>query len=613
MTIAAEDLRSLREVDNTMEDIRSRIEAILPHVRTPGQYIGGEINSIRKDLSSVAVKVCLVFPEVYSVGMSHIGLKILYEVLNRRPDIAAERAFAPWVDLARFLKERNIPLYSLENFCPLREFDIIGFSLQYELLYTNVLMILELAGLPVRSSERRDADPLVIAGGPGAFSPEPLADFIDAFVLGDGEDVIIELADFVKATKGMPRPQRLLEMARSIKGVYVPSLYEVAYNSDGTVARIRPLHEGVPERIERRIVHDLDASIYPTAPVVPFVETIHDRYAVEIMRGCTNKCRFCQAGVNYRPRRERSVEKILELAREGIRNTGYDELALASLSTSDYSRFSELMRRLNEEFTPMGVSLSVPSLRADSLLKDVPPSVNEVRKSGLTIAPECASDRLRRAIAKPIKNADLYAGVKAAYDEGWETVKLYFMIGLPGETDSDVQAIAEMANEVCFLRKRSGRAPAKVNVSVSTFVPKAHTPFQWEVLIPREEILRRQALIKKGLKSARIKVSFHDPDVSELEAVFSRGDRRLGKVLLEARARGCAFDAWTEQFKASAWREAFAASGLDPDFYARRIRSTDELLPWAHLDGGASQDFLLRELKNARAALAEDSPSATTS
>lgn len=588
-----------------MSDFRDRIEGLLPHVRTPAQYTGGEVNSVCKDPTSVAVSVCLAFPEVYSIGMSHIGLKILYEVLNRRPDVAAERVFAPWLDLAALLRERGLPLCSLESFRPLREFDIVGFSLQYELLYTNVLMMLELAGIPVRSSERSDSDPLVIAGGPGAFSPEPLAEFIDAFVLGDGEEVVVELAEFAKSTRGMARQTRLEELARSVRGVYVPSLYEVGYRPDGTVESVRPLRDGVPEFVERRVVRDLDSAAYPTAPVVPFVETVHDRYAVEIMRGCANQCRFCQAGVNYRPRRERSVERILELAREGIRRTGYDELALASLSTSDYSRFGELMRRLNEEFAPRGVSLSVPSLRVDSLLKDVPPSVSEVRKSGLTIAPECASDRLRRAIAKPIENADLYAGVRAAYDEGWETVKLYFMIGLPGETDADVHAIAEMANEVCFLRKRSGRGPARVNVSVSTFVPKAHTPFQWEALIPREEILRRQGIVKRGLRSARIKASFHDPDVSEIEAVFSRGDRRLAKVLLEARARGCAFDAWTDQFKAQAWRDAFAAAGLDPAFYARRERSPNEVLPWSHLDGGAPPEFLAREREKARAILAQ--------
>jgi len=594
-----------------LSDIRSRIDAILPHVQTPGQYVGAEVNSIRKPPAEVEVSFCLAFPDTYALGMSHIGLKVLYEVLNRAPGVAAERVYAPWMDMDARMREGGIPLYSLESFRPVREFDVLGFTLQYELTFTNVLAMLELAGIPVLASERVDTDPLVIAGGPGAFSPEPLADFIDAFVIGDGEEAVLEIAELVKRTKGAPRAQRLLELARTVKGVYVPSLYEVRHNPDGTIAGVEPACEGVPERVERRVVRDLDAAAYPVAPVVPFVETVHDRYAVEIMRGCVNRCRFCHAGVNYRPRRSRSIETIVRLATEGVRATGYDEVGLLSLSTGDYPDFGELVKRLAAELNPEGVSISVPSLRVDALLKDVPANVKGVRRSGLTIAPECASDRLRRAIAKPIVNADLYAGVRAAYEAGWETVKLYFMIGLPGETDEDVRGIAEMANEVCYLRKRVKKSPAKVNVSIATFVPKAHTPFQWEAMATREEIIERRAAVRDGLRSKRIRPSFHDIETSMLEGVFSRGDRRLGKALLEARKRGCAFDAWSEGLDTDAWAEAFGAAGVDPEWYSHRERGAGEVLPWAHIDGGATPEALAKERDLAREALAAEPESSS--
>jgi len=589
-----------------LNDIRGRTDAILPHVQTPGQYVGAEVNSVRKPADEVDVSFCLAFPDTYALGMSHIGLKILYEVLNREEGVAAERVYAPWVDMAERMSDGDIPLYSLESFRPVREFDIVGFSLQYELTFTNILAMLELAGMPMLASERSDSDPLVIAGGPGAFNPEPLADFIDAFVIGDGEEVVLEIAEFVKRTRGAPRSDRLLELARSVEGVYVPSLYSVRYNPDNSVAGVEPVAEGVPERVKRRVVRDLDAAVYPTEPVVPYVETVHDRYAVEIMRGCVNRCRFCHAGVNYRPRRARSIETIVKLATEGVGSTGYDEVGLLSLSTSDYPNFGELVKRLAAELNPTGVSLSVPSLRVDSLLKDIPANVKGVRRSGLTVAPECASDRLRRGIAKPIVNADLYAGMRAAYEAGWETVKLYFMIGLPGEVEADVRGIAEMANEVCYLRKRVKKSPAKVNLSVATFVPKAHTPFQWEAMATREEELAHRKVIRDGLRSKRIRASFHDIDMSMLEGVFSRGDRRLGKALLEARRRGCRFDAWSEGLNTQAWAEAFGAAGVDPEWYSHRERGDNEVLPWAHIDGGAKPEALARERDLAREELAAE-------
>ena len=592
-------------MDDQGDGLRQRVEAILPYVISPAQYTGGEVNSIRKDPEAVEVSFCLAFPDTYALGMSHLGLKILYDILNRAEGVAAERVYCPWPDMAAKMREAGVPLYSLESFRPVREFDVLGFSLQYELTFTNVLMMLELAGIPASSARRGEGDPLVIAGGCGAFNPEPLAEFVDAFVLGDGEDAVVEIAGLVRCTRGMPRAERLLALAREVEGVYVPRFYEVSYAGNGTVAAITPAAEGVPEHVTRRVVRDLDAAPYPTAPVVPFVETVHDRYAVEIMRGCAHACRFCQASVNYRPRRERTVERIAGLVREGIRRTGYDEVGLASLSTGDYSRLAELTGRLTAELAPQGVSLSLPSLHVDALLRDVPRKVAGVRRGGLTIAPECASDRMRRSINKPMKNDDLYAAVGAAYEAGWETVKLYFMIGLPGETDEEARRIADMANEVCFLRKRTGKGPAKVNLSVASFVPKPHTPFQWEAMASREELARRRQIVASGLRSRRIRASFHDVEVSVLECVFSRGDRRLGRALAEARARGCAFDAWTEQFKPEAWREAFAASGLDEEFYTR-ARGTDETLPWSHIDGGASAEQLARERDRAREALREE-------
>ena len=588
-----------------MSDLRSRVEEILPFVRTPGQYVGRELNAIVKDPASTTVSFCLAFPETYELGMSHVGLKILYEVLNRRDDVRAERCFAPWVDMAAQMREKDVPLWSLETYTPVRAFDCVGFSLQYELLYSNVLAMLELARIPVSSADRTDDDPIVIAGGPGAYNPEPTAEFFDAFVIGDGEEAVLDIADVLAESRGAPRADRLLRLA-SVGGVYVPRFYDVSYGDGGRVASVRPNRDGVPERVEKRVVRDLDSAPYPVAPVVPFVETVHDRYAIEIMRGCVNACRFCQATVNYRPRRERSLEKIIELAREGVKRTGFDEVGLLSLSSADYSRFGELARRLSDELGEGGVSLSLPSLRIDSLLKDVPRAVRGPRRSGMTIAPECASDRLRAVIAKPILNADLYATVKAAYEEGWETVKLYFMIGLPGETDEDVRGIAEMANEVCYLRKRLGKSPAKVNLSVSTFVPKAHTPFQWEAMASREEIARRQEIVKKGLRGGRIKASFHDVETTMLEGAFSRGDRRLAKVLRGARARGCVFDAWSEHLKPEVWREAFAAVGIDADAYAARARDDDEVLPWSHIDGGATPAYLAKQRDAARAAVAEN-------
>lgn len=588
------------------EELRTELARILPHVRTPAQYIGREIGAVRKDPSEVEVSFCLAFPDTYSVGMSHVGLRILYEVINREEGLAAERLFAPWPDMGRMLRERKLPLCSLESTRPAGDFDVLGFSLQYELTYTNVLYMLELAGIPLLAAERARLEkrgqrtPLVIGGGPCAYNPEPVAEFFDAFVIGDGEEAVLEIAAFLKeARRARADRGSILRGLAGIEGLYVPSLYEAVHGPDGILDELAPIAPEAPARVQRRVVRDLDSAPFPTAPVVPYVETVHDRYTIEIMRGCVHRCRFCQAGVNYRPRRERSVDKILQLARDGVRNTGYDEVGLASLSTGDYSRFRELLGRMVDEFEPKGVSLSVPSLRVDKLLREVPRAVSAVRRSGLTFAPECATERLRRVVNKPIENSDLMEAAKSAFEAGWEAVKLYFMIGLPGERDEDVRGIAAMAGDICFMRRRMGKREAKVNLSVASFVPRPHTPFQWEAMVVPEELRRRQGLVRSGLGSRRIRARFHDVESSVLEAALARGDRRLSRAVLEAYRRGCVFDAWGEWFRPEAWREAFGTCRLDPSFYAHRERGEDELLPWAHIEGGAQGEALLRERKKA--------------
>ena len=572
-----------------MKGVFPLIEEFLPFVTTPGQYVGGELNSIVKDPDGIEFRMALAFPDSYGVGMSHIGLKILYHVLNSEERWACERAFCPWPDMADRLRARRIPLFSLETHTPLRDFDAVGFSLQYELCCTNVLMMLELAEIPVLSAERTDLHPVIVAGGTGAFSPEPLANFIDVFIVGEGEEAIVELARVLVQTKGMKREERLLSVAREVGGAYVPAFYRPGK------AGAEPTREGPPRSVERRVVADLDAAPYPTSPVVPFVQTVHERLPLEIMRGCANGCRFCQAGMIYRPQRERSVKTLVRQAEEGYRATGYDEIGLSSLSTSDYSRMGELVSELTRRFDPLRVSLSLPSLRVDERLKDLPALVSGVRKTGLTIAPECASDSLRRAINKPIENEHLFGGVKAAFRAGYDLVKLYFMVGLPGETDDDVRGIAEMTKMVLSL----GKGRARINLSVSAFVPKAQTPFQWVKMESRDELARKLEIVRTHVGSKAVRFKFHDVEMGRLEGVFARGDRRLGKVLLRARALGCMFDAWSEHFSPENWKRAFEEEGIDPEDYLRE-RSLDEGLPWGHISGGATLEFLKEEAEKAR-------------
>jgi len=567
---------------------------VIPRVHAPAQYAGGELNAVVKDHRGVSVTFCLAFPDTYAVGMSQTGLHILYGTLNARQDVAAERAFAPWVDMAGLLAQEGLPLYSLETFTPLRDFDIVGFSLQYEMGYTNVLAMLEMAGIPVLASQRGLDDPLIVAGGPGASNPEPLADFVDVFAPGDGEEAVHRLVDAYKTARASAtgREELCHAIAASGPGFYCPALYSPGY------PRV-PRFADVPAVVQSSVVHDLNGAFYPTSPIVPYAEIVHDRITLEIMRGCARGCRYCQAGMTKRPVRERSVENLIDTAEKSYLKTGHSEISLASLSTSDYTGFNGLATQLSSRFDTRFVNLAVPSLRVNDQLKAIPALLNSVRKAGLTIAPEAGTDRLRRVINKDITDDDLMAGAEAAFQQGWQRVKLYFMCGLPTETDEDIVAMVSLAERVSALgRKVAGRA-AQVSMNVAPFVPKPHTPFQWEAMVTPERIKEIRALVLSRVRSRAVEVKFHKPERSFLEGVFSRGDSRLGQALMEARKRGCWFDAWDEVFDYGAWMAAFEAAGIDAQAYACRGRSLDEPLPWAHISAGPSPEFLLGERQRA--------------
>ncbi|MDD4569574.1 MAG: TIGR03960 family B12-binding radical SAM protein [Tepidanaerobacteraceae bacterium] len=580
---------------------------LLPQVSKPTRYMGNEYNSINKDKKNVKVHVALAFPDVYEVGMSHLGIKILYHLLNESKDLYAERVFAPWVDFEDIMRKENLPLFSLESKTPIYKFDFLGFTLQYEMSYTNILNMLELAGIPVISKDRNDNHPFVIAGGPCAYNPEPLADIMDFFVIGEAEDVVLEIMDLYKSFKERgEKRQRFLEEVAQIPGVYVPSLYQVSYNDDGTLMNISPREKGISQRIQKRIIKDMDEVYYPTSFVVPYMDIVHDRAVLEIFRGCTRGCRFCQAGMIYRPVREKSVKRLKELAKDIIASTGYGEISLASLSTSDYSELKQLTEILTDEFRQCQVGLSLPSLRIDAFSLELAKKVQEIKKSGLTFAPEAGTQRLRDVINKGVTMEDLLSSVKDAFISGWNTVKLYFMIGLPTETYEDLKGISDLAYAVVDVyRKVHGHTRGlKVNVSTSTFVPKPFTPFQWEPQITLVEIKERQKYLKSLLRKGKnISYSWHDGKLSLLEAIFSRGDRRLGKVLKIAHDKGCKFDSWSDVFSFDKWVVAFEEAGLNPDFYAYRKRSKDEVFPWDILDAGIDKKFLLRELERSKKAL----------
>lgn len=563
----------------------ANLDELLLTVQRPGRYIGGEWNSVRKEWTDDKTKVLLAFPDVYEVGMSHLGMKILYGILNNRADCLCERVFSPWVDFEDVLRKNKISLFSLESKRPIRDFDIIGFSLAYELSYTNVLNLLDLGGIPVLSSERRDDDPLIIAGGPSCFNPEPVADFIDAFLIGDGEEAVGEIVEVYKGYRvsGIGYRKGLLRELAKIKGVYVPSLYEVEYNSDGTIKSFRPKEAGVPETIEKRIVKDLNAAFYPAKQIVPYLQIVHDRVALEIMRGCKHACKFCQATSIYRPWRERSKETVTALAQEAYQATGYDEISLLSLSSGDHSQISQIIETLNAAFKGKSVSVSVPSLRVEDIVAKLPALLSEVKKSGLTFAPEAGTDCLRKFLNKDIDINKLLQGAEEAFRAGWKRVKLYFMIGLPTERDEDIAAITDLIYAISDLKRKVDGRNAHIAASVNAFVPKPHTPLQREAMEAVGALARKQGIIRDRIRSRFVELSFSALEMSYAEALFSRGDRRLGPVILEAWRAGSRFDGWKEQFKPGAWAEALKKRGLDGDFYVTRPRGREEILPWGFI------------------------------
>lgn len=577
--------------------------AILHAVNKPARYTGHELNAVIKEHNKVDCTIALALPDVYEVGMSNLGLKILYQVLNNRQDVAAERVYAPWVDMEEKMREHQIDLYSLETFTPLDQFDFVGFSLQYEMIYSNVLNMLDLAHIPLFAAERSEMQPFVIGGGPCAYNPEPVADFFDFFVIGEGEEVLSEALDCFILWKKAGRPdgrKGFLERVAALEGIYVPSFYEVSYGADSLVERITPLHQAAKPVITKRLIKDLSSSDFIKDPVVPYIDIVHDRIMMELFRGCTRGCRFCQAGVLYRPVRERTPEKLLALAKALVDHTGYDEMSLTSLSSADYSCLSELVSDLMDNFKDTGVGISLPSLRVDSFSIDLAHKIQQVRKSGLTFAPEAGTQRLRDVINKGVTEENLEEAVTAAFKQGWTNVKLYFMIGLPTETDEDIIGIARLAQKVVNLYKAvKGRRGAKVTVSVASFVPKPHTAFQWFAQNTQEEMERKQRLLKEHIRDRSINFNYHDARTSYLEGAIARGDRRLSQVLLEAWKNGVKFDGWSEYFKYEVWLEAFKTCGIDPNFYSQRERSQTEVLPWDHITSGVNKEFLQREYKNA--------------
>ncbi len=571
------------------------LDRILPAVGKPARYTGGEWNSVVKDWEACQVRWALAFPDTYEIGMSNLGLAILYDRLNSQDGVLAERVYAPWVDMEAAMRAASLPLFTLESHRPLAEFDVVGFSLPYEQLYTNLLNMLDLAGLPVWAAERGIGHPLVIAGGGATYNPEPLADFLDAFVLGDGEDVVLDITAAIQESKrqGGTREDLLRRLA-GIPGVYVPRFYEVTYHKDGTMAEIRPMVSEAQMPVRKRIVASLPPPV--TRHVVPYLDTVHNRAAIEIQRGCTRGCRFCHAGMIYRPVRERPVDEILEAVDAIVANTGFEEIALLSLSSSDHSQIETLVRELVARHGDRHLSISLPSLRIESVSVDLMDQLQATgRRSSFTFAPEAATERLRGVINKAIGDEEVLAVAEEVYSRGWKTIKLYFMIGHPTQTLDDVAAIVELAMGVRAVGRRKIGRKAQVNVGVSTLVPKPHTPFQWVPLADEEEIRAQQGYLKENLRGPGLKLNWNNYQETLLEAVLSRGDRRLGAVIHRAWRLGARFDGWGDQFKVEAWRQAFRESGLEIEFYTRRPRALDEVFPWDHIDAGVTKQFLVRD------------------
>ena len=579
---------------------------ILSSVQKPARYTGGEFASIIKPAGEVEATICLAFPDVYEVGMSYLGFKILYHLLNKQQGVQAERVYAPWIDMEAKMRERQIPLRTLETKKTLKECDIVGFTLQYELSYTNILNMLDLGGVPVLAAERSEEDPLVIVGGPCVYNPEPLADFFDFAIIGEGEEIMAEVMEAYKAWKRAGKPggrKAFLHEVVKISGIYVPSFYEVEYNENLTVKEVRPVNENAPAVVYKRVVRDMNSVDFPTSPIVPFGEIVHDRIMLEVFRGCSRGCRFCHAGMVYRPVRERRPEVLQDLARKLVDNTGYNEISLVSLSSADYSCLAPMVHSMIEEFKDDRVSVSLPSLRIDSFCVAIAKEVQAVRKSGLTFAPEAGSQKMRDVINKGVTEEDLMNAVGAAFESGWNSVKLYFMIGLPFENDDDVLAIADLARKVQYKYYQvTGKRGCKVTCSASFFVPKPYTAFQWFAQDDLETIRRKQFLLKDEIKTIKnVTLNYHDSKTGIIEAVFARGDRKVGRALLAAWRKGARFDGWSDCFDYERWLEAFAEAGIDKDFYAARQRGENEVFPWEHISPGVSRKFLWNEWQKAYA------------